>query len=487
MRTAVILVFLALSVSLCAQHTINSVPDPNLDGGHYVSNPDNIISPMTAASLNSRLVDLEVITTVQVAVVVVKSIDTDEFTFAQNLFNEWGIGHADKDNGLLILVVTDLRVVRFQTGNGLESALPDATCKKIQRDFMIPHFQEGNYDKALHDGVNEVREILSDPKYAEELRSYESFRNTGISYGNFALYLLLIGIPLLGTLFLVMDSHEQFVEGKKVEKVVYPEMLIKRKTWFMAFVLVPGIIFIGLWIAPVPHATEWCIGILYLWFMGTLIYRLKRARQVTDRLAKEKSYHDAVEFLRKQKIYLLVMGIVFPVPFLFYFFYHLSRTNHFRNHPRACKACGGTLLKLNEASEDAYLAKNQQLEEKLKSVNYDVWKCEKCAQTEIQNYVNRLSSYDDCYNCKTKAVYLITDRTVTESTYSAPGVGESHYKCKNCNSETKRTYKIAQKTEQKETYSRSDSDDSYSDESSSSDTSSWAGGSSGGGGASSKW
>jgi uncharacterized protein len=481
-----IAVLLLLSGSLRAQHTIESVPDPKLDNGHYVSNPDNIISPMRVAYLNSSLVDLEVITTVQVAVVVVKSIDTDEFTFAQDLFNEWGIGHSDKDNGLLILVVTDLHVVRFHTGHGLESVLPDATCKKIQRDFMVPHFQAGNYDQGLHDGVNEVRRILVDPKYAEELRSSESFGSSGISYGNFALYFLLIGIPLLGILFLVMDDQEQFVETKKKKKAPYPEMLINQRTWFGLFVLVPAVVFTGLWIAPVPHATEWCIGILYFWFLGTLVYRLKRTRNVTARLATEKSYHDAVEFLRKQKAYWLVMGIVFPIPFLPYFFYHISRTRYFRNLPRACKACSGNMQKLNESSEDAYLAKNQQLEEKLKSVNYDVWKCEKCNQTEILNYVNRLSSYDECYSCKTKAVYLVSDRTVTEATYTSEGIGESQYKCKNCNIETKHTYKISQKTEQKETDSRSDSDDSYTD-SSYSDKSSWGGGSSGGGGASSKW
>jgi hypothetical protein len=78
--------------------------------------------------------------------------------------------------------------------------------------------------------------------------------------------------------------------------------------------------------------------------------------------------------------------------------------------------------------------------------------------------VNRLSFLDDCYHSKSKAVYLITDRTMTEPTYSAPGMGESHYKCKNCNSETKQTYKIAQKTAQNETYSRPDSNDSYSDD-----------------------
>lgn len=37
-----------------------------------------------------------------------------------------------KNNGLVILLVTDQRCIQFYTGYGLEGDLPDAICKRIQ-------------------------------------------------------------------------------------------------------------------------------------------------------------------------------------------------------------------------------------------------------------------------------------------------------------------------------------------------------------------
>lgn len=468
-----------------AQHTIDSVPNQKLIDGGYVTNPDSIIGNETVVSINNTLRSLEQNTTVQVAVVALKSIgEMDDFSFAQALFDRWKIGHADKDNGLLILLITDARTIRFHTGRGLEGTLPDVVCKQIQRDWMLPDFKNGNYDRGLRLGVYQVQLVLSNPDYANELRS-RSNPIQPLYYGDFALYLLIIGIPLLIILFFVKDVHEQFVDSKKSKPVLYPELLIKQKTWFWIFAVIPGVFFLAFWIAPIPYAAEWCLGILYIYFMGTLVWRLVRSQKVLARFEDEKSFFNAVEFLRKGKVFMIIMAIIFPVPFALYFFYHLSRTRYYRRHPRECKSCGNQMRLMDEAGEDEFLTKNQQFEEKIKSVDYDVWKCESCHKTELFNYINRLSSYDTCVKCKTKAVYLVTRRTVTEPTYTATGTGEEIYKCKFCDAGSRKAYTIAMKTEKKDTYGSSGG---YSSSGrSGSGGGSWGGGSSGGGGASSRW
>lgn len=227
-----------------AQYTVDSVPNQKLIDGSYVTNPDSIISNETVVSINNTLRALEQNTTVQVAVVALKSIgEIDDFTFAQGLFELWKIGHADKDNGLLILLITDSRTIRLHTGRGLEGTLPDVVCKQIQRDWMLPDFKNANYDRGLRLGVYQVHLVLSNPDYADELKS-RSNPIQPLYYGDFALYLLIIGIPLLIILFFVKDVHEQFVDSKKSKPVLYPELLIKQKTWFWVFVMVPGVIFL---------------------------------------------------------------------------------------------------------------------------------------------------------------------------------------------------------------------------------------------------
>src|SRR5687767_6031003 len=126
-----------------AQYTVESIPNQKLIDNSYVSNPDHILDENTVASIDLILKSLEEKATVQVAVVAVNSIgETDIFDFAQDLFTTWGIGNKSNDNGLLLLLVKDQRTIRFHTGDGIEGTLPDAICKRIQRDYMVPRFKE---------------------------------------------------------------------------------------------------------------------------------------------------------------------------------------------------------------------------------------------------------------------------------------------------------------------------------------------------------
>ena len=107
----------------------------------------------------------------QVAVVAVDDIaGGDTFSFAVELFGRWGVGGAESDNGLGILLVKDLREIRFVTGGGVEGVLPDALCKRIQLRYMLPAFREGNYDAGMVAGVEAAAQLLEggDPDLGEE-------------------------------------------------------------------------------------------------------------------------------------------------------------------------------------------------------------------------------------------------------------------------------------------------------------------------------
>lgn len=82
--------------------------------------------------------------------------------FGVELFNKWGIGGKDSEKGLLIVLTTapGEREVVFNTGYGLEGALPDVYCKRIQSNVMIPYMKNGEYGSGLIAGVSAVNEIL---------------------------------------------------------------------------------------------------------------------------------------------------------------------------------------------------------------------------------------------------------------------------------------------------------------------------------------
>ena len=112
--------------------TPESVPNIKIQNNSYISDPSNILDEETYNQIDSKLTFLEDSVGSEVALVMLPSIgEAVPKDFAYKLFNLWGIGKKGSDNGLLILFVLDQKRVEFETGNGLESILPDAICKEL--------------------------------------------------------------------------------------------------------------------------------------------------------------------------------------------------------------------------------------------------------------------------------------------------------------------------------------------------------------------
>ena len=104
----------------------------------------------------------------QVAVVAVNSIgDADPVDFRNKLFNHWGLGNEEADNGLLVLLVVEQGAIEIETGYGVEGLLPDAICKRIIENLMIPHFSDGDFDRGMIEGVGAMALVLQGADPAE--------------------------------------------------------------------------------------------------------------------------------------------------------------------------------------------------------------------------------------------------------------------------------------------------------------------------------
>jgi uncharacterized protein len=82
--------------------------------------------------------------------------------YAVQLFERWGIGKAEEDNGLLLVLAVDDRKVRIEVGYGLESVVTDAESGFIIREFMIPTLKQGDYNMAVARGVIQIAKIIRD-------------------------------------------------------------------------------------------------------------------------------------------------------------------------------------------------------------------------------------------------------------------------------------------------------------------------------------
>lgn len=132
------------------------------DRTRFTSNPDGTLSQAAVARIDSICYGLRRRGAAQVAVVAVDAIaGGDPFTFAYELFSKWGVGRREDSNGVGILLVREQREIRFVTGRGVEGVLPDALCKRIQTNYMLPAFREGDYDRGMVRGVEAVAAVLA--------------------------------------------------------------------------------------------------------------------------------------------------------------------------------------------------------------------------------------------------------------------------------------------------------------------------------------
>lgn len=121
----------------------------------------NLIDAATEADLDRQLDQLEQKTSSEIAIVTVTSLDGIPVEdYAVRLFQEWGIGQAKSDNGVLVLVAPNEREMRIEVGYGLEGILPDGLAGQIIRENFTPRFRQNDYNGGIRDGVARLVEVV---------------------------------------------------------------------------------------------------------------------------------------------------------------------------------------------------------------------------------------------------------------------------------------------------------------------------------------
>ena len=115
-----------------------------------------------------------------------------------------------------------------------------------------------------------------------------------------------------------------------------------------------------------------------------------------------------------------------------------------RHGPKKCAKCGRRMQRLAEDRDDASLNSSQQLEERIGSVDYDVWECE-CGEHMVRRHDALFSRYHKCPACKVRAAKT-TRRVLTQPTYVSTGLAEDSEHCEHCQRTTVTRVALARKT-----------------------------------------
>lgn len=129
-------------------------PKPSPNEGLVIDYADALTAPQRA-ELNQRLIAFDDSTSIQIVVVIIQRLSgSTAEAMATGIGRAWGVGQAEFDNGIVMLLSMSDRELFIATGYGIEGAVPDALASRIINREMIPHFRRDNYYEGLKAGVD---------------------------------------------------------------------------------------------------------------------------------------------------------------------------------------------------------------------------------------------------------------------------------------------------------------------------------------------
>jgi uncharacterized protein len=149
-------------------------------------------------ALEARLQQFSNETSNQIVVVSIAELcEGDAALTATKIGEEWGVGQADFDNGIVILIKptggSGGRRTFIATGYGLEGAIPDATAKLIVDREMIPAFKNGDYFSGTINAISVISDLAKGEYNSQDYQG----QNRGNPLTVVIPFLFIIGIWLL--------------------------------------------------------------------------------------------------------------------------------------------------------------------------------------------------------------------------------------------------------------------------------------------------
>lgn len=352
----------------------------------HVNDYIGLLDEATATTLGEQLRQLRQHTGVEMTVVIIERRSDHGFRgpiepFATGLFNHWGVGSAERNDGVMLLVSRSDRDVRIELGAGYPGSA-DRQARRVIDETLLPRFRQGDFDQGIAEGVVALIGLVRGGQLGRSAAAPQTDQDS------------------------ITDASDRFDRPSAQDQDFSTHAAADNHApisasdsgipgWLLALAGVPGI--------------------------GFVVFYIRR---------------------------------------------------HLRRKPRPCSNCHTLMVRLDELAEDDYLEEAKELEERIRSVDYDVWQCPSCEHMTISRYPAWFSSYGACRQCNYRTVESDTT-TVRSATYSSTGRKRIDYVCLNCQHHYQEYRTIPMKT-------RSSS-------SSSSSSSSFGGGSSSGGGASGSW
>jgi uncharacterized protein len=124
-------------------------------GSNAVNDFAQVIDPASNAKMESLAREVWQKTKTAIVVATIPTIgENDDYrTYANGLYQAWGIGKKGTDKGVLIFLALKERKIWIETGYGVEGILPDGRVGEILDKYVVPQLKAGDYGKGIYNAV----------------------------------------------------------------------------------------------------------------------------------------------------------------------------------------------------------------------------------------------------------------------------------------------------------------------------------------------
>ncbi len=122
----------------------------------------NLLSASQKSTLENKLINYSDSTSTQIVIATIETIKGEDIgILTPKWAHAWGIGQANEDNGVFILLANKERKIWISPGYGVEHKLTAGITGTIVRTIIIPEFKKGDFYTGLDKGTYAVFEVLN--------------------------------------------------------------------------------------------------------------------------------------------------------------------------------------------------------------------------------------------------------------------------------------------------------------------------------------
>ena len=153
MRVRLALIAILALLTPSAVQALDVPPTPT----QWVTDKAGILDASQVDALNHKLSDFEQSSGAQFLIYIFPSLGGESLEdFTIRCAEKWKVGQKKYDNGLILFVFVQEKKLRIETGYGLEGSITDAFSSRVIRDYVAPHFRQGDW----YGGLNAAADAL---------------------------------------------------------------------------------------------------------------------------------------------------------------------------------------------------------------------------------------------------------------------------------------------------------------------------------------